>query len=49
MVLRETSWNAVCLPAEEQEPEPKWDLVHERKHQLKNYEDTTNSLLKHNT
>ena len=32
----ETCWNDVWLPAEEQqEQEPKWDPVHERKHQLK--------------
>ena len=43
-VKPETCWNAVWLPAEES----KLDSVHERKHQLKKYEDTTNSFLKQN-
>ena len=38
MVKQEICWNVVWLPAEgQQEQEPKWDLVHERKHQLKKY------------
>ena len=50
MFKQETCWNAVWLPEEElQEQEPKWDLVRERKHQPKKFEDTkNNNLLKQN-
>ena len=46
----ETCWNVACLPVEkQQEHMPKCGLVHEKKHQLRKYEDNTSSLLKRNT
>ena len=46
-VKQETCWNAVWPPVEKQQEQgPRWDLVHEKKHQLRKYEDITNSLLK---
>ena len=48
-VKPETCWNAVWPPVEKQQEQgPRRDFVHERKHQLRKYEDTTNSLLKRN-
>ena len=46
-VKPETCWNAVWPPVEKQQEQgPRGDPVHERKHQLRKYEDTTSSLLK---
>ena len=48
-VKPETCWNAVWPTVEKpQEQEPKCDLVHEKKHHLRKYEDATSSLLKRN-